>query len=157
MSLVVSDLSGDDNPDIAAALANGDDAEVAVLLGGRDGRFGAPLRYPIGNDPESIATGDFNGDGRNDLVTANINSRPVGVSVLLGVGRGRFTHAMNFPSRFAPYDLVVRDLNADDKLDIATANPGAGSVGILAGKGNGLISSTRNLPRRWGSVQTRCR
>jgi FG-GAP repeat len=40
--------------------------------------------FGVGVDPESIAVGDFNGDGHQDLATAN--RFPSTVSVLLGRG-----------------------------------------------------------------------
>src|SRR6266446_7633491 len=41
-----------------------------------------------GRSPDSVAVGDFNGDGRLDLATANFDSNDV--SVLLGNGDGSF-------------------------------------------------------------------
>ena len=48
----------------------------------------------VGSSPYSVATGDFNGDGKPDLVTANAGSNSV--SVLLGNGDGTFQNAVNY-------------------------------------------------------------
>src|SRR5688500_2488195 len=61
----------------------------------------------VGNSPESIAAGDFNGDGNIDLVTANLTSN--GVSVLLGNGAGIFSAPMNFPAGLGPNSVNVAD------------------------------------------------
>src|SRR4051812_14342844 len=44
--------------------------------------------FPVGPNPQTVATGDFNNDGKADLATANYNDGTV--SVLLGDGLGRF-------------------------------------------------------------------
>jgi hypothetical protein len=152
ISLAVSDLSGDGNPDIAAALQQpGDSSEVAVLLGNGRGDFGRPFSYAVGAYPESIAVGDFNGDGRNDLATANIGSKRAGVSVLLGLGSGHFMSARNFRTPFPPADLAVSDLNADGKLDIAAVDSVTARVHVLVGKRRGLFRAAVSFPAHGAS------
>ncbi len=58
------------------------------MLGVGDGTFPARASYAVGLDPNSVTTGDINGDGVTDLATANHDSD--NVSVLLGVGDGTF-------------------------------------------------------------------
>ena len=45
--------------------------------------------FPVGLTPESVAEGDFNGDGKLDLAIVNAASNTV--TVLLGNGTGGFT------------------------------------------------------------------
>src|SRR5437899_3337266 len=49
------------------------------------------LGTAAGASPVSVATGDFNFDGRPDVAIANFN--PGTVTVLLGAGNGTFTPA----------------------------------------------------------------
>jgi hypothetical protein len=51
---------------------------------------------PVGSAPQSVATGDFNGDGRLDLAVANGASNDV--TILLGHGGGGFTEGPAAPS-----------------------------------------------------------
>jgi len=43
----------------------------SVLPGLGDGSFGPEMRFRAGASPISLAAGDFNRDGRSDLVLAN--------------------------------------------------------------------------------------
>ena len=44
---------------------------VSILLGNGDGTFLTQKTYAVGNSPDSVAVGDFNGDGKADLAVAN--------------------------------------------------------------------------------------
>jgi hypothetical protein len=92
----------------------------------------------VGNNPISVAVGDFNDDGIQDLVIANDGSNSV--TILLGNGDGTFTAAATPPGTFSgPDDIVVGDFNGDGKLDLAILNGGSNSVTILLGTGNGTF------------------
>ena len=58
-----------------------DIGSVSVLLGNGSGSFGAKTDFATGRYPTSVAVGDINGDGKQDLVTADWGGG--GVSVLL--------------------------------------------------------------------------
>ena len=56
-------------------------ANVSILLGTGAGGFAGATSFAVGREPVSVAVGDFNGDGRQDLAVANVNSG--NVSILL--------------------------------------------------------------------------
>jgi hypothetical protein len=95
-----------------------------------------------GDDPNSIAVGDFNGDGKLDLAVANAYSGTV--SIFLGDGKGNFTLASSPATGANPSSVAVGDFNGDGKLDLAVANLSSGTVAILLGdgKGNFTLGST---------------
>jgi hypothetical protein len=67
-ALVVADLNGDDRPDIAYY---GEPKELVVLFNEGAGQWSPPARWPIEDgqiSPNSLTTGDVNGDGRTDLM-----------------------------------------------------------------------------------------
>jgi hypothetical protein len=104
-----------------------------------------PTSFPTGQNSAFVAAGDFNNDGKPDLVVANSASSANDVSLLLGDGTGSFGAAKHFSVGRNPIFVVVGDFNGDQNLDFATANnfidrsgsaPGTISVRIGDGKGN---------------------
>src|SRR5690348_16537464 len=73
--------------------------------------------------PESVAVGDFNGDGKMDLaVTNSFNSSGNTVTVLLGNGNGTFQARVDYATGAFPQAVAVGDFNGDQKQDLAVAN-----------------------------------
>ena len=101
--------------------------------------FLAPVAYPVGEAVFDVRTGDFNNDGRRDLITANDLGNSV--SVLLNNGDGTFQPARN-TGVGPPVSLAVGDFNRDGKLDVATANDYVVNnigVTVLLGQGDGTF------------------
>ncbi len=105
--------------------------------------FGAPANFPAGVIPRSVAVGDFNGDGNQDIATANDTSN--NVSILTGNGTGSFSAAVNFGVGTGPFSVAVGDFNGDGNQDIATANSLSNNVSILTGNGTGSFSVAVNF------------
>jgi hypothetical protein len=73
--------------------------------------------------------GDFNGDGKVDLATADSTSNQV--SILLGNGDGTFQSHLDSVTGTTPNSLVAGDFNRDGRLDLAVTNNAANTVSIL--------------------------
>jgi FG-GAP-like repeat/FG-GAP repeat len=98
-----------------------------------------PSDFVTGEGSASVATGDFNGDGKIDLVVANSGSN--NVSVLLGNGDGTFQAAVDYNAGTAPDFVAVGDFNGDGKLDLAVANANSNTVSIFLGSGDGTFQT----------------
>ena len=108
------------------------------MLGNGDGTFQPAQRFSVGAaESESLAAGDFNGDGKIDLVVANAGTN--NISVLLGNGDGTFQAARTFPVGNRLEFVAVGDFNGDGKLDVAVASYNTNTVGVLIGVGDGTF------------------
>jgi hypothetical protein len=85
--------------------------------------------FPIGDRPNEIVVGDFDGDGRPDLAIASFG----GLYVLMNAGGGNFGPLVRTQFDVPVLGLVVADFNRDGKLDLA-----AGSR-LLLGQGDGTF------------------
>jgi hypothetical protein len=106
------------------------------------GQFQPALSIPTGDNPHSIAIGDFNSDGHQDLAVANSSMVQTGgsagsISILFGVGNGTFQAPVNLASPGAPFGIVAADFNHDGILDLATADLTTNTVTIRLGNGSG--------------------
>jgi len=105
---------------------------VSVLLGNGDGTFQTARAFPAGGAPESVAVGDFNGDGIPDLAVAGAGD----VRLLLGNGDGSFqTTNVSYLTGSGSLSVAVADFNGDGWPDLAVANFSSSDVSILLNDG----------------------
>lgn len=127
--------------------------ELLALLGQGDGSFipGAAVAL-AGENPSAIATGDFTGNGRQDVAVADEGNGAV--TILLNQGGGNFTPAPGSPVAVgsAPVAIAVGDFNRDGELDLAVGGLGANSytsapaITILLGNGDGSFTPAPGGP-----------
>ena len=119
---------------------------LTVLQGsacGDDSFFTNAVDVSGGVTPDSVAVGDFNNDGKQDLAAANVYSH--NVSIRLGDGLGGFSDTTNIIVGDAPYSVAIGDFNNDGKQDFATANYCSSNVSIRLGDGLGGFNGTTNV------------
>jgi len=137
----VADLNGDGKLDMVVANAGccgfGPGNTIAILLGNGDGTFQPAVLYGTGNKPMWVALGDFNGDGKLDVATANQLDGTV--SILLGNGDGTFQPAVAYAAGVSPETVIAADFNGDGKLDLAVDSMGGDSLSVLLGNGDGTF------------------
>src|SRR5262245_65842569 len=98
-------------------------------------QFQGHVDYAVGSSPFSVAVGDFNGDKKPDVATANSDSNTI--SVLLGKGDGTFLPQVQYATGKRPTTVAVADFNGDGKMDLVVTAAQDNAVSVLLGKGDG--------------------
>ncbi len=103
------------------------------------GQFVDAPQFATGVNPQAVASGDFNGDGKLDLVVVNSASTANSISVLLSNGDGTFKSQVTYSTGTAPQGVAVGDFDNDGKLDVAVTNSSSNTVSIFMGNGDGTF------------------
>src|SRR6266480_442149 len=147
IGFTVGDFNGDGKVDVIVVCSTGCSASASIFFGNGDGTLKppVPLNQSLGNMYSEAVSGDFNGDGKLDLLllTPDFGSGAT-MAILVGNGDGTFQAPVTYAVPIAPY-LVLGDFNGDGKPDVAIAGGlNGGVVSILINKGDGTFKSPVN-------------
>jgi hypothetical protein len=157
-----ADFNKDGKPDIVTT--DLDINAVSILLGNGKGELreapGSP--FPAGAAPWAVAIDDMNHDGNADLVILPYerdvtDPKQVGVTVLLGDGKGGFTKMSGSPFSLAgcsgPDRVATGDFNGDRFRDIAvTCAQNNGLLLYMGSKEGGFHVSTQEVKTGWDGL-----
>jgi hypothetical protein len=132
---VVGDFNRDGKLDVALS---DDGTGIHVLLGNGDGTFQSDMPSSAPSLDGLWGPGDFNGDGKLDLIATFNSGTKVGL--LSGNGDGSFQGPTDFYT--VPADtqkLVAVDVNGDGKLDVIAEQPLDHTFAVLIGNGDGTF------------------
>lgn len=132
-----ADLDGDGNLDVAT-IAPWLGSRTAIMWGKSDGSFKTPAQEVwAGVANSNVILGDYNGDGRIDLVVTGSSS----FTVVLNQGNRSFRTGATYVLQQSPFQNtgVADDFDGDGKLDIVLKTP----LGLqtMKGSGTGTFSS----------------
>lgn len=161
ISVRIGDLNGDGKPDIVSE--DSENAIVLVWINDGTGHFAPATQVPldprpgcglssdnhcIADFPADTAIGDFDEDGKPDLVTANADSD--NLSLARGNGDGTFQTPVliGLGAAKSPQAVEVGDVNGDHHPDLVVASPGFGDtayITVLLGDGHGGFAAPENI------------
>jgi hypothetical protein len=140
-SVAVADLTGGSGPPaiVAATYDSSGNNGAVYIFPNNGGHFGTPKVYAAGPQPQSVKIADVNGDGRPDIIVANLGpggdgTGMAGVSVLLQNADGTFAAPVTYPTPGQSIDVAVGDLTGTGKMDLVVANllpVNTGSISVL--------------------------
>lgn len=102
--------------------------------------------YAVGKQPNAVAIGDVNGDGKADAVVDNTDDGSVTVLVGDGTGSLRNVPGSPFAAGPKPHLIVLGDVNGDGKLDCAVTEHDSTEVRVFLGKGDGEFERAPGSP-----------
>ncbi|MCI0456033.1 MAG: FG-GAP-like repeat-containing protein [Gemmataceae bacterium] len=161
---VAADFNNDGRLDLATVTGDETGSTISVALGNGDGTFQQPALTSatglgpwgsFGAQPQSVAAGDFNGDGNLDLAAATYDEYDYwtyegygdgGLVVLLGNGDGTFAAAAPLYTGFPSNYVATGDLDADGKTDLVVTSDdqygemGVQIVGVFLGRSDGTFA-----------------
>ena len=131
--VIASDFNGDGVLDLVTA--NSSNRTIGVCIGRGDGTFSSGVTYATGAGANinDITVGDFNNDGRQDILSANKGS---GASLFVGDGNGGFSRTL--ASSTGTTLVEAGDFNGDRVLDFAYFD-GTSTIGVQFGNGDGTF------------------
>lgn len=141
--LVLSDLDGDGRSDMATAnnYSTNNAASVSVAKNsGSTGNisFAQNTELAVGGMAYAINAGDFNGDGKPDLVASSIVNKTISVFKNTSTaGNMAFAAKVDFGTNDNPYSIAIADFNKDGKPDIAVANYLGNSISVFKNTSSG--------------------
>ena len=151
LTMALGDFNSDAKADLAVFTFS--PSSLYLLLGNGDGTLQSPVTTSTASEPEAdyVATADFNGDGRLDIVTAGGGPSVGGAAVYLGNGDGTFQPAVvvsNGPAGTSYGGVAAADLNGDGNPDViyfsttGTTRSFNSNVLTLINNGDGTFQQT---------------
>ena len=142
---ILTDLAGDGTGAIVGLDPQAAPGQVVVVTANPNYSVRYAGGYQVGSNPLGVLTGDFNGDGKHDVVVVYNgpvnNTSPGGISLLLGNGDGDLQPAVNYPAGLGSSAATAFDFNGDGKDDLAVLNYQDGTVTILFGSASGTLTA----------------
>ncbi|MFC6081497.1 FG-GAP repeat domain-containing protein [Sphaerisporangium aureirubrum] len=154
------DFSGDGNADVLAR--NATTKDLHLYRGNGSGGFASGTGENISNNWSAFDTifspGDFNGDGKTDILARNATTKDL--HLYRGNGSGGFASGTgeNISNNWSAFDTIFSpgDFNGDGNADILARNATTKDLHLYRGNGSGGFASGtgENISNNWSAFDT---
>ena len=131
--ITTADFNADGKPDIAFADYSLNKVAVYKNTGGSGVLSFAPkVDFTTGTNPQYVAAGDFNGDGKMDMAVTNYGSNSISLfKNTTSAGSILFEAKVDIEVGAIPLNIALGNINGDAKPDIIIGKSGATVLAVL--------------------------
>jgi hypothetical protein len=138
-SLAIADFNQDGKPDIAVSNSGSNYVSIyknTSSFGSIDASsFAAKVDFTVGSSPRFISTADIDGDGKQDIASANNTSGTASVlrntTSSTVIDANAFAAKVDFTAGSGPWGINFGDVDGDGKPELAVINNSNSSVSVF--------------------------
>lgn len=129
----IADIDGDGKQDIVVSNSNANTISIVRNVSTSVSiSFLPKIDFVTGNSPGAISIGDFDDDGKPDIVVANIGSASISVFRNISTpGNIALANKSDFATSTSPSSIVNADLDGDGKNELVFISIGNDSISVL--------------------------
>ncbi len=141
-SVSIGDLDSDGKADLV--VTNSSSNTISVFRNTSTGpsfiSYAAKVDFTTDSEPTSVAIGDLDGDGKNDLAVTNYTSNTISIFMNTSTGVGSISYAskIDFTTGTQPISISIGDLDGDGRADLAVTNYSNSTLSIFRNKSTGI-------------------
>ena len=136
--VAIGDVDGDGKPELVLGNYAGNTLSVYRNTGTSGsitaGSFAAKVDFTTGAQPNGAAMGDMDGDGKLDIVLANVNGNTFSVyrntSTNGSITAGSFAPKVDFTTGQSPMGVAIGDVDGDGRPDVVVPNQSGNTVSV---------------------------